>query len=188
MATYCETRVRSTGRSFGTSNARARCVARSAALSRPSTGITPPSRQSLHDLAFLVLGDLHGVGSCETCLVSEDLRLHTPELGARLDSELLNESGARVLIDVEGLDLTTRAVEGEHQLTAKGFAERMLRDERFELADDVTVPAEIEVCIDPRLERHEAELVETPDLRLREVVERELGQRRATPKREGVLQ
>ena len=58
------------------------------------------------------------------------------------------------------------------------------RDERLELADDVAVAAELEVGVDPLLDRDEAQLLEPADLRLRQVVERELGERRAAPERE----
>ena len=60
----------------------------------------------------------------------------------------------------------------------------MLADERLELADDVAVSAELEVGVDPLLERDEPQLLEPADLRLREVVERELRERRASPERE----
>ena len=43
---------------------------------------------------------------------------------------------------------------------------------------------ELDVGLDPLLERDEAELAQAPSLRLRPVLERELGQRGATPELE----
>ena len=60
----------------------------------------------------------------------------------------------------------------------------MLRDERLELADDVAVPPELEVGLDPLLERGDAKLLQPSDLGLRELLERELGERGPTPELE----
>jgi hypothetical protein len=48
----------------------------------------------------------------------------------------------------------------------------VLLDEGLELADDVAVPPELEVGLDPLLERDDPQLLQSPDLRLRELLER----------------
>ena len=50
------------------------------------------------------------------------------------------------------------------------------------------MPSELEVRLDPLFFRDEPQLLEPPDLGLREVLERELGQRRTAPELERTLQ
>ena len=64
----------------------------------------------------------------------------------------------------------------------------VLGDQRLELADQVGVAAEREVGLDPFLDRRQAQVLEPSDLCLRERLERELGQRRAAPERERLVQ
>ena len=64
----------------------------------------------------------------------------------------------------------------------------MVAHEPLELADDVAVAAELEIGLDPLLDRDEPELLEPPDLGLCEVVERELGESRSAPERERLLE
>ena len=145
------------------------------------------SEERLHDLALLVGGHRSAAGR-ESGLVPEDLRLEPLELRAGLDSEFVDEAGARILVDLQGLRLPARTIQREHELPAEGLAERMVANERLERADDVAVPAELEIGLDPLLERDEPELLEAPDLRLCEVVEGELGECRAAPEGERLLE
>ena len=68
-------------------------------------------------------------------------------------------------------------------LGAKTLAQRVLGDQRLELADDVALMPERELGLDPQLDRGQAKLLEpralVPGERLRE-----LGQRGAAPERE----
>jgi hypothetical protein len=57
----------------------------------------------------------------------------------------------------------------------------MLPDERLELRDDVGGAPELDIGRDPLLRGDQSELVEPSCLRLRPVLEGELGERRATP-------
>ena len=98
--------------------------------------------------------------------------------GARLDAELLDEETPRLAIDLERLCLATRAVERQHELRAQPFAEGVLANERLELADELCEAAERKVGFDAPLERREAELFEAENLRLRERLVREVGERR----------
>ena len=109
--------------------------------------------------------------------MTQDLRLEPLELRAGLDPQLLDEPRARVLVRVERLGLPARAVEGQHELAAEASRGAGARDERLELADDVAVAAELEIGLDPLLERDQPKLLEPPDLGLRELLERELGER-----------
>src|SRR5215216_2462811 len=64
----------------------------------------------------------------------------------------------------------------------------MLGDERLELGNDVGVAPELEVCLDPLLDREGPALFESSDLSLRERFEREIGERRTAPERECLAQ
>src|SRR5687768_1028882 len=64
----------------------------------------------------------------------------------------------------------------------------MLGSQCLELADDIAVTAEIEVSIDPLPVSDEAKFLEPADLRLSEIVECELRERRPTPQRKRRLQ
>ena len=68
------------------------------------------------------------------------------------------------------------------------LAQRVLGDERLELADELRVAAEREVGVDPLLERREAELLEPDDRGLRERLVGEVGERGAAPERERLAQ
>ena len=80
--------------------------------------------------------------------------------------------------------MPTRAVEGEHELSAEPLVERMKAHERLELADSVGLAPQGEHRLEASFERLQAEAFEARDLRLREGLVRKVGQRRATPERE----
>ena len=68
-----------------------------------------------------------------------------------------------------------------HQQVPGPLAEWLLPDERLELRHDVGRVTELDVGRDPLFDRDQAELVESADLVLRPLLERELRQRRAAP-------
>ena len=107
---------------------------------------------------------------------------------ARLEAELLGEHTAALLVGVQRFRLTAGAVEREHELPARPLAERLLRDERFQLGDELVVSPQLEDGLDPLLPRGETELLEAGDLGLGEVLVPELGEGRPAPKREGLSQ
>ena len=106
------------------------------------------------------------------------------ELAAGLDPELIDERAPRALIGVERLGLAAAPVEGEHQLAAQPLAQRVLGDERLELAGQLGVPAGGEILLDALLDAGEPEILEPRDLGLGEPRVGEIGERRATPERE----
>src|SRR6478609_1763203 len=64
----------------------------------------------------------------------------------------------------------------------------MLRDEPFELGDELSARAELEVGVDPLLQGFQAELLEPADLALREALQLEVAERRAAPQRQRLAQ
>ncbi len=64
----------------------------------------------------------------------------------------------------------------------------MLADERLKLGDDLALPTEREVGVDPLLDRRESQLLERGDLALRKRLLRELGESGTTPQGQRLLE
>ncbi len=120
--------------------------------------------------------------------MAQDGLLELIERRPWLDAELLDKRAARCLERLERIGLPAAAVEGQHELDAQTLPQRMLRDQRLELRDEVAVAAEREVGIDSLLERQEAKLVQPADRRLGEPLIRKLRERRAAPESECVAE
>ena len=60
------------------------------------------------------------------------------------------------MVHLERLGLASRPVEREHQLSPKALAQRMLFDERLELADQLLCGPQLEVRLDSLLDRRQA--------------------------------
>ena len=76
--------------------------------------------------------------------MAEDGALELAQLGRRLDPELVERGSSRP-VGLQRLLLPTAAIEGQHLLTAEALPERMLRDERLQLAQYDVVAAEREL-------------------------------------------
>src|SRR5207247_7853365 len=82
------------------------------------------------------------------------------------------------------LRLPAAAVEGDHQLAAGPLPQWLFLDERLQLGDEPGLLSELEVGVDPLLQRVEPQLREPPAGRLGERLLAELGQRRPAPELE----
>ena len=120
----------------------------------------------------------------ERGILDQDRALEPGECRTRLDAELLEQRSLRGLERVERLGLAPRSVQREHEKTPETLAVGVLGDQGLELADEMRVPTEREVCIDPVFDGDEPELLESGDLGTREVLEREVGERRPGPELE----
>jgi hypothetical protein len=58
---------------------------------------------------------------------------------------------ARGLVGLERLRLPARAIERQHQLPAQPLAQRLLGDQRLQLADQLAVAAAGQIGLDPVL-------------------------------------
>ena len=110
------------------------------------------------------------------------------ERSARVEAELGGENPAPLRERLERLGLAAAPVERDHQLSSEPLAERLTTDALLELADELGVPPEGQVGLDPILERGGALLLEPSDMRLRERLVGQIGERRAAPEAEGVTQ
>ena len=118
--------------------------------------------------------------------MSQDRLLEPLQGLAGLDPELVDENMPRALIGSECVGLSIGAVEREQLLRARPLVQRMLADDQLQLAEHVLVAAEREIAIDPIHQGCEAQLVEPRDLVAPLRLERQTGQRRATPQCERV--
>jgi hypothetical protein len=108
---------------------------------------------------------------------------------ARLDPQRLDQRRSGRLIGLERLTLPAAAVEREHQQTVEALSARGLADERFQLTDDLGVPAAMrQVGVDPLLHRRHPQLFEPRDLGLGEPLVGQVGERRAAPDRQRLAQ
>jgi len=112
-------------------------------------------------------------------ILVEDRLLDVVKPRSRLDPELLDKDLARMSVRLERVRLATAAIEGEHQLAAQTLAQRMLRNAGLELGDDRAMASELEHRLESPFDRLESKLLETPDLALGEVRERELDEGRS---------
>src|SRR5204863_10054355 len=75
----------------------------------------------------------------ERRVLAEDRLVEAPQLSARLDADPLDEQISRLAVGVKRLRLPTAPVQREHALGVWTLAQRVLRDERLDLADDNAV-------------------------------------------------
>ncbi len=117
----------------------------------------------------------------------EDTALEGAELGRRLEPELV-QCRARVAVRGEGVGLAAGAIERHDALRLKVLPMRMTCDEGVELRDEARVASGGEIGIDSRLEGRQATLLEWCGAGPGEGLAREVGERRAAPERERVVQ
>ena len=120
----------------------------------------------------------------ERGVLFEDRPLQPLQLRCRIEPQLGRQQTTPVAIRLERIGLSPTAVEREHPLAAQALAQRVRGHERRERSDDLRVPSEPQQRLGPVLDRREAQLLQPPDLLLREVLERELCEGRTAPERE----
>jgi hypothetical protein len=123
-------------------------------------------------------------GGLERRVLSQDRLLEALQLGTRLDADLLDQHCARLAVGVQRVALTAVAIERQHALRVQPLAQRMLVDERLELADQLAVAARREVGVDRHFGRAHAQLAQPVDLGGGERLVGHVGERRAVPQRE----
>jgi hypothetical protein len=120
--------------------------------------------------------------------VREDHALEPPQLRSGLDSELVHQHLTALPHRLERLRLPSRTVQRDHQLSAQTLAQRVLCDERLQFADQVLGTSPGQLCGHPLLDRLYTQLLQARDLALGELIEAIVGQRLATPQRQGRLE
>ncbi len=126
-------------------------------------------------------------GGVERRVLLEHAPLKVPQRRWRLDPELLVEHAPESLVRIERFCVSPRPVQGEHVLGAEPFAQRLTRDQTFQLAHYVSVIAELQIGLEPPLERRCPELFQACALVAREGL-RELRQCGPPPERKSLTQ
>jgi hypothetical protein len=127
-------------------------------------------------------------GKRERWILVQNRLLQLPQLAARLDPQTVDERATGLLVCLEGLGLSARTVQSEHQLAAKTLPQRIRRDERLELPGELGVTTFDEVSSDALFQAGETEVLEPGDLCLRKIVIGEVRERRTPPERQCLRQ
>jgi hypothetical protein len=114
-------------------------------------------------------------------LMGENRALELLEHPARLEAELVDEERAPAAVRLERLRLPARPVQREHQLRAQAFPQRMLADERLELADHLAVASGGDVGFEAVLDCRQPQLLELRELSPIEELGLDIHEQRAAP-------
>ena len=114
-------------------------------------------------------------------VVRDDHSLERAQILAWLESELLDQFEACFLVGAQGIALSAAPIEREHLQVAQTLSPRMAPGERIDLRQDGFVPSELELRVEPQLERRQTELVETAYLDAGRAFEGEVVKRRPAP-------
>jgi hypothetical protein len=120
----------------------------------------------------------------EIAVVGEDSAFQPLQLRSGVQAELLGEQPTRCRIRLQGLALPTGAVQRDHQMRVRLFAERVARDQGLRLSDDLVRTAQHQQQRQPGLPGLQVGLVETGDVCARPFVLRHVGQRLTPPQRQ----
>src|SRR5581483_8030889 len=118
----------------------------------------------------------------ERCVLHQNRLLEPLQLRPGL--EPVYEPDPALAVDSQRVGLAARPVEGEHELTAKALAERVVGDQTLELRHELAVASAAEAGLDAVLERREPRVIEATSLGGRERLAAELSERRTAPERE----
>ena len=126
-------------------------------------------KQDRHHLALVVRVRGRGIGRCraaklERGVLNEYLVLEPLQTPAGLDPEPLDPHAACLAVSGKRLRLAPRPVQGQHQVLTEPLPQRLLAHERLEFPDELVVPAELELGLDPSLQRRPAQLLKTSHL------------------------
>jgi hypothetical protein len=120
----------------------------------------------------------------ELRILAQDRLVQLAQLGPGLDADLLDQCRSRLPVGVQRLRLAPRAVQREHPLGVKPFAQRLARDQGLELAEDLAMASRRHVAFDRALGRRQVQLLEAADLGVRERLVGDIGERCPAPERE----
>src|SRR5262245_34085156 len=98
----------------------------------------------------------------ERCVLPENRLFQLLHALTRLEPEVFTEEVPRLPVDLEGIGLSTRSVQREHQLLSETLLKWVFGDEPFELADQLCVMPEGEIGVESRDQTRQPQLLETP--------------------------
>ncbi len=99
-------------------------------------------------------------GQVQRRVGGEDGVLQPLQLTARLDAQLVDHHPADLLVGLQCLGRPAGTVQCQHQLAMQPVPQRKLRHERDQLADELVMPAELQLQLQPVLDRRHPLLVQ----------------------------
>ncbi len=96
--------------------------------------------------------------------MGKDRLLELAQRLARLEAELVDERRARIVVGGERVGLPARPIQSEDQQLAQALAQRMLPNERLQLAHYLGVAAERQVRLETLRKRDQPQLLQPTDL------------------------
>src|SRR4029453_2486886 len=102
-----------------------------------------------------------------------------------IDAELLGQGPPSTVEGDQRISLPTRPILSQHQLGPEALPEREPNDQRLQLADDRGVVADLQVALEPLLQRAQTQLLEPSDLCLSERYVGQVLERGSPEQREG---
>ena len=112
--------------------------------------------------------------------------MQAPQLRPRLYADRLDERRARLTVGVQRVSLPAAAIQRQHPQGVQALAQRLLGDERLELADHSDVPAGGQIVLDGELDRGEPQILQPADLQRSEWLRGDIVKRRPAPQRQCV--
>ena len=113
--------------------------------------------------------------------MTEDVGLDRLQFRTRLQTQLACQVAARTLIRVQSLGLASSRIQRAHQLCRDMLRVGCSANSASSSGTSSRVATEVEVGVDPGLERHQVEFLKAADVRLGEILERDLRQRWPAP-------
>jgi hypothetical protein len=141
-----------------------------------------------HQPRPLTVVGLHRLGRRpKVWLLADDLPREALKLLARPEAEIVVQVAPRLLVDLEGLGVATRAIERDHKLRDEALAVGRLLDQPAQLSHELLMAAKGKIRVDADLERPRAKLAQTLGLRAAVQMQRHAGENRAVPEAECLL-
>ena len=109
------------------------------------------------------------------------------QLRPGLDADLLDERAPGIPVGVQRLGLAFTPVQRQHPQPVQPLAQRVLGQQRLDLADHLPMATGGEVRAQCQLRRRQPQLLQPPDLRRRERLVGQVGQRVATKQRQRLM-
>ncbi len=114
--------------------------------------------------------------------------MQEPELGTGIDAKLVGQDAPHVLVGGEGVGLPAAAVQAQHQLRVELLLQRVSRDQLAQFRHDLTVPAQVQVRVDPRDQRLQPQVFDGRDLAVAQQLRGHVGEGLAAPQPERLPQ
>ena len=117
----------------------------------------------------------------------QDRSFELVEVGSRFDAGVLDEQRSSFAIPIERLGLASGAVEGEHELRARTFAQRRFLDPVLQLRNQLQMLTQRKGAVDPLLADEPSFLIEPCSSDLRITLECDVGERIPAPEGERLI-